>query len=968
MVSFHDPPQSFTRVPHEDTDVEVDLLSYKKSTSDLEVDIEIGEQRYTDIEDIALPEMNICILIVGTHGDVLPFCGLGSRLQDQGHRVRIATHKVHRATVKSRGFEFYPLAGDPKKLSQWSVEAGTSITGQLKNSSSIPDKTAMMKAIIQSCLPAVTEPDPDDDQLQPFRANAVISNPASIGHIHVCEALGIPLHLMFPQPWYYGTEDYPHPFAGLSYKEKSKANFESYSSFEYAIWAAFGNKISSVRRQGGLPQVAIGSGPSQAIVRAKVPFSAMWSPSFVPTPSDWPDYCKVVGAFTEKKTAKAFDETPFKDLLQWIHSGRKPVFIGFGSMVIADTTKLARDIMDAARSSKTRVIVQSGWSKIDVSAESTFCASVGPCPHDWLLPMTAAVIHHGGAGTVAAGLRHCLPTFVCPFFGDQFMWGEMVYRAGAGPEPCPVKELTKEILEESFLTLQDSQIQDTVQNMAKLMNEEDGIEGGLSHYLEHFPRHGLYSDVGLLIGEYNLARYRLSSSNIKICTEMAAILVPKELNLSFSSQWKRHCNPFVQDLIKRNNIATYPVGNVMSASEGFRAGFVGFFSIILQAPLHLYKQPDKWARRNGPFGCLTGLILSPFYIIWIFLKALVYMIDRIWTGIHNGRGTKKNVLFMIRIGRGQLNKLSETEEDELKAYVAQGFSRSRESQLKNVIRDAQLAEDIFNKCKPYYPAEHFHYRVVRTLDLHDHLKKKYNSNEFLRGNLASNVADVLESYTKKEISFSQFCMIIHSQTPRSLMSKSTVDRTSTSPRYSSLYLAHTDDGHDDDDCLRNDNNDNHCDEDVGSDDAIPLGSAPTMGLPLDDDSENGNDVGSVVVIDAGVADDTVCINDVSPEGADDNILFGTDDCSLESSLPGNDDDSFVGQSFGTEDEDIGSDDAIPPGSGLTMGLVLDNGSENGNDVGNVVDTDVAVVPVGIVKKNIDTYTNDDKMCSGDTKL
>jgi UDP:flavonoid glycosyltransferase YjiC (YdhE family) len=51
----------------------------------------------------------------------------------------------------------------------------------------------------------------------------------------------------------------------------------------------------------------------------------------------------------------------------------------------------------------------------------------------------AAVVHHGGAGTTAAGLRYGKPTLVCPFFGDQFFWGEMVGRSGAGPAACPVR-------------------------------------------------------------------------------------------------------------------------------------------------------------------------------------------------------------------------------------------------------------------------------------------------------------------------------------------------------------------------------------------------------------------------------------------------------------------------------------------------------------------------------------------------
>ena len=47
---------------------------------------------------------------------------------------------------------------------------------------------------------------------------------------------------------------------------------------------------------------------------------------------------------------------------------------------------------------------------------------LGPCPHSWLFPRVAAVVHHGGAGTTAAGLRAGKPTMICPFFGDQHFW------------------------------------------------------------------------------------------------------------------------------------------------------------------------------------------------------------------------------------------------------------------------------------------------------------------------------------------------------------------------------------------------------------------------------------------------------------------------------------------------------------------------------------------------------------------
>ena len=193
-----------------------------------------------------------------------------------------------------------------------------------------------------------------------------------------------------------GTKCFPHPMSGMTYHKERSANYHSYSAFENLSYTSFELEINRWRRRTlRLPAIPYGSGTAHAITTSNIPFSAMWSPSFVPKPEDWPDQCRVVGTFSADQTkVGAVDEVEFADVISWINAGDRPIFIGFGSMMIKDTVFLEEVIMEAARVSGCRVIVQSSWSKLDVSHEP-LCHNVGSCPHDWLLPQCCAVVHHG---------------------------------------------------------------------------------------------------------------------------------------------------------------------------------------------------------------------------------------------------------------------------------------------------------------------------------------------------------------------------------------------------------------------------------------------------------------------------------------------------------------------------------------------------------------------------------------------
>ena len=97
-------------------------------------------------------------------------------------------------------------------------------------------------------------------------------------------------------------------------------------------------------------------------------------------------------------------------------------------------------------------------------------------PHDWLFPQVSAVVHHGGSGITASGLRAGKPTVICPFLGDQPFWGGLVHQLGVGPKPIPQHSLTADRLAGAIiLATQDVGMQRRAQELGQKISAEDGV-------------------------------------------------------------------------------------------------------------------------------------------------------------------------------------------------------------------------------------------------------------------------------------------------------------------------------------------------------------------------------------------------------------------------------------------------------------------------------------------------------------
>jgi UDP:flavonoid glycosyltransferase YjiC (YdhE family) len=165
---------------------------------------------------------------------------------------------------------------------------------------------------------------------------------------------------------------------------------------------------------------------------------------------------------------------PQKELESFLHSGNSPVCVSFGSMVNRDAKRIDRLVRKALAQTGNRGILLSGWSGVK-SSSSKDLLYLEAAPHDWVLPRCKMLIHHGGAGTTAAGLRAGIPNIIVPFMADQPFWGGRVHDVGAGPKPIRVKHLTLKNLTQAIAEAESESLRKRAQAIGQQVQSEDGI-------------------------------------------------------------------------------------------------------------------------------------------------------------------------------------------------------------------------------------------------------------------------------------------------------------------------------------------------------------------------------------------------------------------------------------------------------------------------------------------------------------
>jgi UDP:flavonoid glycosyltransferase YjiC (YdhE family) len=143
--------------------------------------------------------------------------------------------------------------------------------------------------------------------------------------------------------------------------------------------------------------------------------------------AQWDGQRPFVGALTMELTTGADD-----DVASWIAAGTPPICFGFGSMPVESPADAIEMISTACAQLGERALICAGWSDFSDVPHADHVEVAGGVNYATVFPACRAVVHHGGSGTTAAGLRAGVPTLILSMDVNQMLWGAAVKRLKVG--------------------------------------------------------------------------------------------------------------------------------------------------------------------------------------------------------------------------------------------------------------------------------------------------------------------------------------------------------------------------------------------------------------------------------------------------------------------------------------------------------------------------------------------------------
>ena len=347
--------------------------------------------------------MRVQILAFGTHGDVLPMLAIGVELSRRGHTVTLAASAQFAASATRVGLAFHPLCTE----------------AEYERLISTPNLWRPWRGVQTVFQAAAALAKPTYHWLaaeQAAGASVVVASTLSLGARVAQDKLGLPVVVVHVMPLLMESRHAPPRLPGLPLPRILPASFRHWigrGADRYVIDPAALPGLNAFRATLDLP-------PVQRLRHwwNLAPTLILMFPRwYAPSQPDWPAHALQVG-FPVADQLGDVAELPER-LVAFLQAGPAPLVFTYGSGMRQGRPFFETALRICRRMGRRGVFLapQSGQVPSDLPPE---VIHVPYAPLTALLPHAAALIHHGGIGTVAIGLRVGVPQLVVPVAFNHF--------------------------------------------------------------------------------------------------------------------------------------------------------------------------------------------------------------------------------------------------------------------------------------------------------------------------------------------------------------------------------------------------------------------------------------------------------------------------------------------------------------------------------------------------------------------
>ncbi|SIT14584.1 glycosyltransferase [Insolitispirillum peregrinum] len=404
----------------------------------------------------------------GSLGDLFPYLAIAKVLQARGHQVTVGSTALYQQQIEAESIRFTHLrCGLDRYTSPESVRCFLAL---------LFDPVRGGKAITAEMMTQIRDTF-QDTRVALADADVVISNPLAYATPIACRERGVPwLSTVLAPMFLLSTYDPPlmtlAPWMNSLHRFSPALYRSAFALIKHATlgWA---KPLYKLCQELQLP-TPVGH-PLFEGQYSPYGTLAMFPSGFAEAQPDWPSHTRVTG-FPYFSTS-AGDTSAERQVETFLAAGAPPLVFALGSSAVNIAGDFYAVSASIARQLGQRAVLVYGQhaDQIKDICPGDDILAIPYVAYDKLFAGASVIVHQGGIGTLAQGMRARRPMLVVPFGFDQPDNGLRIQRLGLGLTLSREKYRIDTALPLLRDLLFQSRYRQQAETVGKLMADEDGI-------------------------------------------------------------------------------------------------------------------------------------------------------------------------------------------------------------------------------------------------------------------------------------------------------------------------------------------------------------------------------------------------------------------------------------------------------------------------------------------------------------